>query len=193
MILDFHISNQQLARKDHTYLVNLSKNYLQAHFTFHTTEWENLTKYVTFNAKKDNYRYRLTNDTVDVPNELLKHKYFYVKCYGIDEKDEDDGLVVTTNDVAVELDIVDNKPLMDAPTDTDIEEIFNRIGSLVHSKCDRVTLKGRKILCYVGGTPITVIPINDETIINILNEPYIEVDKSKLTTEGRLFYERHNL
>ena len=114
MILNFTIKGQRLERTDRNYLVNLSHNYLQSKFSFLSEDWENLNKYITFNSKTNNYRYPLNNqdNLLIVPNELLRGKYFHVKAYGYNQEEE---LLITTNDVIIVLDTVDDDPLTIIP------------------------------------------------------------------------------
>lgn len=192
MILDFRINNQRLERLDNNYLVNLSNNYIKCQFSFLTEEWENLNKYITFNSKSENYRYPLNNknNTLTVPNQLLKMKYFHVKAYGYNEEEE---LLVTTNDITVMLDTVDNDPLTSVPTNDGMEDVVNWLAEQIHDKVTHFEVHGRKILCYKDNDIIQVIPIQDENIMNLLNEPFIDIDTDKLTSEGLVFYRRHNL
>lgn len=192
MILDFRIINQKLERLDNNYLVNLSHNYLQSKFSFLSEDWENLNKYITFNSKTNNYRYPLNNqdNPLIVPNKLLREKYFHVKAYGYNQEEE---LLITTNDVIVVLDTVDDDPLTAIPTNEGFEEVINWLSEMVNFKVTHFKVEGRKLLCYKDKQIIQIIPINNESIMNLLNEPFIDIDTSKLTDEGLLFYRRYEL
>lgn len=192
MILDFRINNQRLERLDNNYLVNLSNNYIKCRFSFMSEDWENLNKYITFNSKTNNYRYPLNNqdNLLIVPNELLRGKYFHVKAYGYNQEEE---LLITTNDVIIVLDTVDDDPLTIIPTNEGFEEVINWLSEKINSKVTHFKVEGRKLLCYKDKQIIQIIPINNESIMNLLNEPFIDIDTSKLTDEGLLFYRRYEL
>lgn len=191
MNLNFNIQNQMMTRTDNSYLVNLTRNYITCTFNFLTDDWTGLDKYITFNSKNENYRF-LFNDgsALAVPNDLLKRKYFHVKAYGLDMEDD---LTLTTNDVTIVLDTVDNDPLLSVSTNKEMEDIINWLSSVVNRKVDRFEVKGRRVLCYKNDDIIQIIPINDECVMNLLNEPFIDVNTEKLTEDGLLFYRRHNL
>lgn len=191
MNIRLNIQNQMMTRADNSYLVNLSKNYLKCTFQFVSDDWANLNKYITFNSKNNNYRFLLNEQcTLNVPNELLKQKYFNIKAYGIDDTEE---TIITTNDVTIVLDTADNDPLLSIPTNKGMEDVINWLSSIINSKVTHFEVKGRRILCYKENTIIQIIPVNDECVMNLLNEPFMDIDTEKLTTEGLLFYKRHNL
>lgn len=191
MNITLNIQNQMMTRTDNSYLVNLSKNYLKCTFHFVSDDWANLNKYITFNSKNSNYRFPLNeNNVLNVPNELLKQKYFNIKAYGIDNTEE---TIITTNDVTIVLDTADNDPLLSIPTNKEMEDIINWLSSIINIKVTHFEVKGRRILCYKENNIIQIIPVNDECVMNLLNEPFIDIDTEKLTTEGLLFYKRHNL
>lgn len=188
MLLEFRISGQHLQRTDNIYLVNLSKNYLKCSFMFTTNEWDDLEKYVTFTAKSKNYRYMINDDVLEVPNDLLGYKYFYIQIYGLNEEKD---TILTTNSIVISFDNEIAKPLL--IKDRKMEDMINALGEIVNGKVDSFRTDGNKLICYFEDTPIQIIPINDNTLLDFLMENYIEIDTKKLNSKGMLFYERYRL
>lgn len=198
MILNFTVYSQKLRRTDDNYVVNLSKEYLECHFDFATSEWENLNKYATFTAKGRSYRFKVDNESkVRVPNDVLVYKYFYIKLHGSDNEDD---MIVTTDELIVILKVVDNKPLLSIPSDDSVEDVITLLKSKINSKVDHFEITDKQLICYSGETVIQIIPLSflddyydKDEIHSLLNETFIDVDASELADNGWLIFERYNL
>lgn len=189
MLLEFDVNNQRIRRTDDNYLVNLSKGYLECRFSFTSEEWDELECYAVFSVKGDNYRHQVQNGTVfPVPDELMKHKYFYVQAYGINDELNKH---LTTNSIVISLDNAIIQPLL--IKDEKIESMVNMIGDIISDKINNFKIDGNKLICYYDETPLTIIPINDNQLLDFLTDNYIEIDTRKLTTKGQIFYERYRL
>ena len=189
MLIEFNVNNQRIRRTDNNYLVNLSKGYLECRFRFTSDDWAGLETYVVFTAKGENYRHQVQNDNVfPLPDELMKHKYFYVQAYGINDESNKQ---LTTNTITISLDNAIIQPLL--IKDEKIEEMVNMLGTLINEKINNFRVDGNKLICYYDETPLTIIPINNNLLLNFLTENYIEIDTRKLTTKGQIFYERYKL
>ncbi len=189
MIIDFTVSNAMLRRTDNNYLVNLSKGYLQYRFSFTTDEWDELDKYVLFTVKGKNCRCRVSDGEVfSLPDELHNHKYFYVQAYGMNDEL---NRHLTTNTIVISLDKSIIKPLL--INDEKIENMVNMLGDIINEKINNFKVDGNKLICYYDETPLTIIPIQDQNMLDFLTEDYIEIDTRKLTQKGLLFYEIYKL
>lgn len=189
MIIDFTINNTRIKRTDSNYLVNLSKGYLQCRFNFLTDDWEGLEKYALFNVKGENYRHRIYNGEVfNLPDEIHNHKYFYVQAYGMDDEQDKH---LTTNKIIISLDNEIIQPLY--IKDDKIEDMVNMVGGIINEKVDSFKVDSNKLICYFDGTPIQIIPINNNILMDFLTENYIDIDARKLDSKGLLFYERYKL
>ena len=189
MLLEFNVNNQRIRRTDDNYLVNLSKGYLECRFSFTSDEWDELETYAVFTVKGENYRHQVQNGTVfSLPDELMKHKYFYVQAYGINDELNKH---LTTNSIVISLDNAIIQPLL--IKDEKIESMVNMIGDIINDKINNFKIDGGKLICYYDETPLTIIPINDNRLLDFLTENYIEIDARKLTQKGQIFYERYRL
>ena len=99
MDLNFEIKNQILSRKDKNTLVNKSRGYVKCNFSFKTSEWTGLNKFVIFKNEADEaYEVYLgTSCECDciIPSPVLIGDYFLVSIYG--------GNVITTDEKRVVL------------------------------------------------------------------------------------------
>lgn len=198
MILQFKIKNQKLIREDNEYLVNLSTEYLECHFDFITEDWDGLEKYATFKVKGRSYLYQIENDTVKVPNDLLKYKYFYIKLHGIDKSQ---NIKITTDELIIILKITGWKEGPYASSnDIENKDILTIVSEKLDQKIDHFILTEDKLLCYSGETLRQIIPFDfldryyDKAEINtLLNRTVIDVDNSELGSTGFLIFEKYNL
>ena len=90
----FNINNQIITFDNSKFkIVEKSKNYLRAKFTF-TEDWNGVIKTAVFvSAKGDPYNVILENDECSVPWEIIEYPYFTVSVFG--------GDLITANKVIV--------------------------------------------------------------------------------------------
>ena len=95
MNLEFSIDKQiiKFANRADSKVVEKSKNYLHAKFTF-SEEWNGLAKTAIFTpAKEKPYVVLLENDSCKIPWEAIKYPYFKVSVFG--------GDLITVNETTV--------------------------------------------------------------------------------------------
>lgn len=84
-ILQFTVANQEIERTDEFTVVEGSENYLQAHFTFTTPDWNGMIKTGVFiNEDGTMYPSLCKDDTCDVPPAWLKEQKGAVGVIGSD-------------------------------------------------------------------------------------------------------------
>lgn len=84
-ILQFTVTNQEIERTDEFTVVEGSENYLQAHFTFTTPDWNGMIKTGVFiNEDGTMYPSLCKDDTCDVPPAWLKEQKGAVGVIGSD-------------------------------------------------------------------------------------------------------------
>lgn len=84
-ILQFTVTNQEIERTDEFTVVEGSENYLQAHFTFTTPDWDGMIKTGVFiNEDGTMYPSLCKDDTCDVPPAWLKEQKGAVGVIGSD-------------------------------------------------------------------------------------------------------------
>lgn len=84
-ILQFTVTNQEIERTDEFTVVEGSENYLQAHFTFATPDWDGMIKTGVFiNEDGTMYPSLCKDDTCDVPPAWLKEQKGAVGVIGSD-------------------------------------------------------------------------------------------------------------
>ena len=84
-ILQFTVTNQEIERTDEFTVVEGSENYLQAHFTFTTPDWDGTIKTGVFiNEDGTMYPSLCKDDTCDVPPAWLKEQKGAVGVIGSD-------------------------------------------------------------------------------------------------------------
>lgn len=97
--LEFTVNGQRL-RKAPGYsfsnIVKGSKNYLKAHFTFNSSDWNGLRTVVLFKSDTDTQYLPLLNDECDIPNSVTEARTFTVQIIGVDG-----DLKVPTNEITV--------------------------------------------------------------------------------------------
>ena len=118
--LQFEIQQQSLKRTDHEFLVNKSKNIIQAHFKFSGELWEeNSEKYVIFKDSWNNKtRIHLDENSCKIPDNVLEGDFFKLAIYAGDR--------ITTNYIIVPL----SSTISPQKSNTPISEnsnIFNSI------------------------------------------------------------------
>lgn len=84
-VLQFTVTNQEIERTDEFVVVEGSDNYLQAHFTFTTSDWDGMVKTGIFiDDSGDVHPSLCTDDVCDVPSEWLKSQKGAVSVIGSD-------------------------------------------------------------------------------------------------------------
>ena len=165
MDLNFEIQKQILKRLDENILVNKSKNYVKANFTFNTIEWRNIEKFVIF---KDSWGHAYVQSlgkscdcTCDLPDEVLKGTHIKVSVYGGDR--------VTSNELTILL-LPSGYTTEITPTTDGSKDVFVRIFEDLESKIDYVDYTENSIRCYAGNEIICEIPI-----ISIVDDELSEI------------------
>ena len=135
MELKFEINNQKLRRVDQVRtMASHSVDYLTAKFTFLSSEWENIDKYVIFKAANgNNYNVYLGTSctaTITIPYPVLEGDHFMVSCYG------GDRITTTRKTIVVKCSgfTEDITPVGDYETD-----VFSQFLELIHDRVDGVT------------------------------------------------------
>lgn len=83
--LEFELNKQFINRTDNENPVADSKNYLRAHFTFATEDWQDKTVTVIFTKDGKSYFQLLDDDnSCDVPHEVISQGYIYVSAFAND-------------------------------------------------------------------------------------------------------------
>mgnify|MGYP006958166443 CR=1 FL=1 len=85
MDLEFEVVNQSVKKINRKELANKSQEYLQLSFTFKTTDWSDLTKFVLFKKGSKAYRVAIENNKVLVPNACLTGDRFTFMVYGVND------------------------------------------------------------------------------------------------------------
>ena len=102
MELEFEIKNQKLNRIGKTEIANYSVNYIVCDFTFKTTDWQNVEKYVLFKSEKGKvFCYSLgtgCTGTCAVPAKVMEHDFFKMTVFGVDGDER-----ITTNELTLKL------------------------------------------------------------------------------------------
>lgn len=98
MTITFSVSSQTLTRTDTNTIVEKSKNYLHAEFTF-SDDWEDTTKAVIID--NDGFRYKVyldDDDSCDIPNRAVSHDGFMLTVVG---EDSDNYITITSSDLFI--------------------------------------------------------------------------------------------
>lgn len=198
MILYFDVYNQKVIRVDDEYTVNLSHDYLECDFMFHTTDWDDVTKYVTFTVKGRSYRYELDgNDMVRVPNDILKYKYFYLKLHGVSKTNQ---TVITTDEIIILMKITGYSGNLTESTDINSKDVVTLLKEKLATKIDHFQLTDTNLICYSEDKVVQIIPFTflnnyyDKTTIDeLLSRTIVDVDTSELADTGYLIFEKHDL
>ena len=199
MILKFKIKNQKLIREDDEYLVNLTTEYLECQFDFMTPDWDNVEKYATFKVKGKSYLYQINDNTVKVPNDILKYKYFYIKLHGTDKNR---NRKITTDELIIILKITGWKEQDNYVPSHDLtnKDIVTLLKEKLDTKTDHFELTNNSLICYSDGNIIQIIPFTflenyyDKTEIDeMFKKTIVNVDAHELGSTGYLIFEKYNL
>ena len=127
MDLEFDVSNMVVKRTDQCKIADYSNEYLRLVFTFKSSDWNGLSKFVLFKGVDGVYKVPCANGTVIVPHEVLTDDYFQFSLYGSGTG----NVRVTTNEYKVPLaesgyteDTLN--PIPDTELDL-VEDIYNRL------------------------------------------------------------------
>ena len=135
MDLNFEINNQILTRTDDNEFVNKSRNYIRCNFSFKSSEWNGVNKFVIFKNEKDEaYEVYLGNSCecqCIIPSPVLTGSYFLISLYG--------GNVITTTEKRVVL--LNSGYTHDISSVEDYDEdIFIQMLELLEGKADDADL-----------------------------------------------------
>ncbi|WP_407462777.1 hypothetical protein [Methanobrevibacter sp.] len=186
MDLNFEIKKQIIKRLDENILVNKSKNYVKANFTFSTKEWRGIEKFVIF---KDSWGHAYTQSlgqscdcTCDVPNDVLKGTHIKISVYGGDR--------VTSNELTILL-IPSGYTTEISPASEGSKDVFVKIFEELESKIDQVEYTETSIVCYANNEIICEIPIittvDDELSEISLNPVQNKVISNALNNKEDIF------
>lgn len=162
MELEFNIKNQKLTRTDENELIlNESANYMEATFTFTTTEWTDIDKYVLFKAENGKaYCVELgtpCTQTVKIPYEVLGADLFRLTIFGLG-----DGYRITTTEVTIQLDRSGFTDEIYAPEPYD-GDIFSQLREMIHNCLCDVKVEGNHLLFYKDDTVYFTFEITNHT------------------------------
>ena len=136
MQIDFEINNQILTRTDENILlVNKSRNYIQCNFSFKTSDWSNINKFVIFkNEEGKAYEYWLGTScdcSCMIPSPVLTGDFFLITVHGGDRITTDEKRVVLINS-GYTTDI--------SSISTDDKDIFIQVLEMIEGKADKADL-----------------------------------------------------
>ena len=97
MTITFNVENQLLRRTDTNRIVEKSKNYLHANFTF-SADWDNTTKAVIIENGGMRFKVYLENNECDIPNRAVSHDGFTLTVVG---EDSEKFITITTTDLFI--------------------------------------------------------------------------------------------
>lgn len=151
MELEFSITNQVITRTDtEQAIINESANYMDATFTFTTSEWQGITKYVLFkNPTGKAYCVELgttCSNTVKIPYEVLQADYFIITIFGLG-----DGYRITTTEIPVHMIRSGFTDKISAPEPYD-GDIFSQLKELIDNCLCDVKIQGNQLLFYKEDT-----------------------------------------
>lgn len=170
--LQFEIQQQSLKRTDHEFLVNKSKNIIQAHFKFSGELWEeNSEKYVIFKDSWNNKtRIHLDENSCKIPDNVLEGDFFKLAIYAGDR--------ITTNYIIIPL----SSTISPQKSNTPISEnsnIFNSIFESLRKKYDDLVLEENKLYCYSGDECLKIINFDDLILNTYPTKDYVESELNK--------------
>ena len=165
MDLKFNVNKQKLSRTDTEEIVKCSDNYLRLIFTFKTSEWDNLIKFVLIKRAEGTTRLYLDDsDSVVLPASVCSDDELVFSVYGVDREDEHIIRVTTSKiiidllDTTFTLNYTDTIP----PTELDVvEAIYLRIQELEDSLGDVAFVD-------VDGTTLVI----DENVISVKSDVF---------------------
>lgn len=98
MTITFNVDNQILSRTDTNSVIEKSKNYLFAEFTF-SEDWDNTNKAIIFENNVLRYKVYLDNNNkCQVPNRIIRNDGFTISVIG---EDSNDFVTITTNELYI--------------------------------------------------------------------------------------------
>ena len=151
MELEFNIKNQKLTRTDENELIlNESANYMEATFTFTTSEWTDIDKYALFKAENGKaYCVELgttCTKTVKIPYEVLKADFFQITIFGLGE-----DYRITTTETTIQLDRSGFTEEIYAPEPYD-GDIFSQLREMIQNCLCDVRITGNHLQFYKNNT-----------------------------------------
>lgn len=182
MILQFTITNQKISYEK-VEAVNKSRNYLIATFSFMTSDWDDLNKYVTFKTRDKNHIILIQDEEMIVPNDCLLQKSFKVSVHGTSDDNE---TIITTNEKVVIIDMAGfTHELTDNNEDeTDISSIdlVNYLQLKSKQFYDYAVIENNTIRLYNNGQVINNLPISI-TYDQIADKPTVYPPSSHTHTQ----------
>lgn len=98
MTITFNVENQILSRTDTNRIIEKSKNYLFAEFTF-SEDWNNTNKAIIFENDVLRYKIYLDSDNkCQVPNRIIRNDGFTISVVG---EDNNDFVKITTSELYI--------------------------------------------------------------------------------------------
>lgn len=98
MTMTFNVENQILSRTDTNKIIEKSKNYLFAEFTF-SADWDNTNKAIIFDNNTLRYKVYLdSNNKCQVPNRIIRNDGFTISVVG---EDNNDFVKITTSELYI--------------------------------------------------------------------------------------------
>lgn len=98
MTMTFNVENQILSRTDTNKIIEKSKNYLFAEFTF-SADWNNTNKTIIFENKELRYKIYLdSNNKCQVPNRIIRNDGFTISVIG---ENSENFVTITTNELYI--------------------------------------------------------------------------------------------
>lgn len=145
---------------------------MYCNFTFNTTEWEGIHKFVIFKDGWDNpHHIHLGKDDtfhVQIPNNILEGTNFKVSVYG--------GDLITTNEVNVILIPSGYTSIFHLPNHEKDKEVFIDIYEKLESKIDDIHIVDGVIKCYSQGKLLFDIPLISELSKVAVTGEYIDLE-----------------
>lgn len=179
----FSIVNQNLIREDNIFLINKTQRYVEAEFTFKTSEWDNLEKYAMFSIKGRNFMIPLGDSkicTTTVPKEALKTTNFKISVFG--------GEILTTNAVKILLGESGYSKFVTPTCNGEPEDIFKVIRRKLSKKFDEIEFKNNNMICYSDGEIVSIVPITASLLENYYTKEEIEnsIEETRSNLENQI-------
>ena len=178
MTITFNVENQLLRRTDTNRIVEKSKNYLHANFTF-SADWDNTTKAVIIENGGMRFKVYLENNECDIPNRAVSHDGFTLTVVG---EDSEKFITITTTDLFIP--ISKNNAEIDVPKYVEV----------IESDTLDVTREGEKYNLEIPDNYITNTKlsqelenyVNNESLEETLEDYVKETDLSDYATKQEL-------
>lgn len=98
MTISFNVENQTLSRTDTNRIIEKSKNYLIAEFSF-SEDWDNTNKAIIFENNVLRYKIYLdSNNKCQVPNRIIRNDGFTISVVG---EDNENLVTITTSELYI--------------------------------------------------------------------------------------------